>query len=110
MPPESRQVIGSWVSERIRLRMKGEPTMETKLYIDGEFVVGAGEPEEILDPATGELIARILSASREQIDRAVGAASRALPKWASTTPGQRSGMLLKLADKIESAAEAFSRL
>src|SRR5258706_3485850 len=84
--------------------------METKLYIDGEFVIGAGESEEILNPATGELIARIPSASREQIDRAVGAATRAFPKWALMTPAQRSGMLLKLADRIESEAEAFSRL
>jgi aminobutyraldehyde dehydrogenase len=84
--------------------------METELYIAGEFVVGAGEAEEILNPATGELIARTPSASREQIDRAVGAATRAFPKWALTTPGQRSAMLLKLADKIESEAEEFARL
>jgi aminobutyraldehyde dehydrogenase len=38
--------------------------METKLYIGGKFVLGAGESEEILNPATGELIARIRSASQ----------------------------------------------
>ncbi len=84
--------------------------METKLYIGGKFVLGAGESEAILNPATGEPIAGIPSASREQIDRAVAAATDAFSTWALTTPGQRSGMLLKLADKIEAEAEDFARL
>ena len=84
--------------------------METKLYIGGKFVLGAGDTEEILNPATGELIVRIASASQEQIDQAVAAATRAFLKWSPTTPGQRSGMLLKLADRIEAEAEDFARL
>jgi aminobutyraldehyde dehydrogenase len=84
--------------------------MDTKLFIDGKFVVGEGEPEAILNPATGELIAKIPSASTAQVDQAVGAATRAFAKWSGTTPGQRAGMLLKLADKIEAEAEEFSRL
>ena len=66
--------------------------------------------EEILNPATAELIAKIPSASEEQIDQAVAAATRAFPDWAQMTPGQRSGMLLKLADRIETEAEEFARL
>jgi aminobutyraldehyde dehydrogenase len=84
--------------------------METKLHIGGEFVPGTGETEDILNPATGELIARIPSASEEQIDQAVAAAARAFSSWAVTTPSQRSGMLLKLADKIEAEAEELARL
>lgn len=84
--------------------------MDMKLYIGGRFVIGAGESEEILNPATGDLIARIPSASKEQIDQAVAAATRAFSTWGRTTPGERSGMLLKLADKVEAAAEEFARL
>src|SRR5689334_23723380 len=84
--------------------------MQTKLCIDGEFVLGAGETEEVLDPATGELIARIPSASQEQINQAVGAATRAFATWGATTPGERSGMLLKLADRIQAETEDFARL
>jgi aminobutyraldehyde dehydrogenase len=84
--------------------------MDTKLFIDGKFVAGEGEPEAILNPATGELIAKIPSASAAQVGQAVGAATRAFTKWAGTTPAQRSGMLLKLADKIEAEGEEFSRL
>ncbi len=84
--------------------------MDTKLCIGGQFVKGAGDSEEILNPATGELIARIPSASKEQIDQAVTAATRAFSTWGRTTPGERSGMLLKLADKVEAEAEDFARL
>lgn len=49
--------------------------MKTGLYIDGTFTSGAGEPEQILSPATGALIAPISSASPEQVDQAVGAAA-----------------------------------
>jgi aminobutyraldehyde dehydrogenase len=84
--------------------------VQTKLCIDGEFVLGAGETEEILDPATDKLIARIPSASREQIDQAVNAATRAFATWGATTPGERSSMLLKLADRIQAETEDFARL
>lgn len=84
--------------------------MDTKLWIGGKFMVGAGESEEIVNPATGQLIDRIPSASQEQVDQAVSVATRAFLTWSVTTPGERSGMLLKLADKIEAEAEDFARL
>jgi aminobutyraldehyde dehydrogenase len=84
--------------------------METRLFIDGKFVAGEGEPDAVLNPATGEVIVKASAASPAQVDRAVAAATRAFPKWAGTTPGQRSGMLLKLADKIEAEQDEFSRL
>ena len=84
--------------------------MQTKLFIGGQFVNGEGADEEILNPATGELIGKIPSASKGQIDAAVAAASKAFLSWGRTTPGERSLMLLKLADRIEAEAESFARL
>ncbi|HMM14263.1 MAG TPA: gamma-aminobutyraldehyde dehydrogenase [Parvibaculum sp.] len=84
--------------------------MQTRLFIDGKFVQGAGPEEDILNPATGALIARIPSASKDQINQAVAAASRAFASWGRTTPAERSGLLLKLADRIEADAEAFAKL
>ena len=84
--------------------------MKTKLLIDGAFVDGRGETEEIVNPATGAVIADVPSASKEQIGRAVGAARRAFADWSRTTPADRSELLLKLADRIEADAEGFARL
>jgi aminobutyraldehyde dehydrogenase len=81
-----------------------------QLLIDGQFVDGEGEAEKVLNPATGELIIEVPEASIEQVNRAVAAANRAFESWSETTPGERSKLLLKLADAIEEKAEVFARL
>lgn len=84
--------------------------MQTKLFINGNFVNGEASGDEILNPATGELIVNIPSASPSQINDAVSAATKAFRTWGRTTPSERSGLLLKLADRIEAEAEVFARL
>ena len=84
--------------------------MQTNMLIGGEFVAGQGQAEEILNPATGDTIAHIESASPDQIDAAVAAAAAAFPGWSRTTPAERALMLLRLADRIDGEAEAFAQL
>jgi aminobutyraldehyde dehydrogenase len=84
--------------------------MQTKLLIGSDFMTGEGQDQVILDPATGETIVTVPEASPEQISRAVEAASTAFSAWSGTTPGERAGMLRKLADRIEEKAEDFARL
>jgi len=84
--------------------------IHTELFIDGQFVAGEGEAERVLNPATGEVIARVPEASFEQIHRAVLGANRAFDSWSETTPQERSRLLLKIADAVEANAEAFARL
>src|SRR5476649_1146541 len=87
-----------------------EQTLQTSLLIGGEFVPGAGDVEDVLNPATGDVIARIAEASLDQVQAAVAAASRAFPAWAKTVPKDRANLLLKLADAIEARATEFARL
>jgi aminobutyraldehyde dehydrogenase len=84
--------------------------MQTELLINGSFVTGEGMEEAILDPATGETIAQVPEASLSQIEEAVAAADAAFPRFARTTPQERSLMLLKVADQLEQQAEAFAAL
>ncbi|MDH4095697.1 MAG: gamma-aminobutyraldehyde dehydrogenase [Betaproteobacteria bacterium] len=83
---------------------------QTQLLIDGQFAEGEGRAEEVLDPASGAVLATVREASAEQVDRAVGAAHRAFDAWSQTTPAERSALLLKLAGAIEERAEEFARL
>src|SRR5690606_4006718 len=71
---------------------------------------GEGEAERVLNPATGALLVEVREASAEQVHKAVSAAHRAFDAWRDTTPGERAGLLLKLADAIEAQAETFARL
>ena len=84
--------------------------IQTKLFINGQFVNGQGSLENIINPATGEVITQVAEASSAQIEEAVRAAAVAFPIWKKTTPRDRSTLLLKLADAIEANAETFANL
>ncbi|HYM45433.1 MAG TPA: gamma-aminobutyraldehyde dehydrogenase [Solirubrobacteraceae bacterium] len=85
-------------------------TETLKNFIDGEPVASAGESEPILNPATGEELARASRSTAEDVDRAVGAARRAFPKWSAATPARRAQALLELADVVDAHAEEIARL
>jgi aminobutyraldehyde dehydrogenase len=84
--------------------------MNTKLLVNGKLVKGKGEEQDVLNPATGKVIAQIAEASEEQITAAVGAASKAFAGWAGTVPKDRATLLLKLADRVEAEAQEFASL
>jgi betaine-aldehyde dehydrogenase len=80
-------------------------------FINGDFAEAVnGETSAVLDPSTGQEIARAAVSGSEDVDRAVRAAAAALPGWMRTTPGERSAALLKLADRIEEHGEELSTL
>ena len=78
-------------------------------FIDGEWVDADAETEPVLNPATGEEIARAPRSDEGDVDRAVRAARRAFDGWASATPAQRSQALLEIADAIEEHGEEIAR-
>ena len=84
--------------------------MQTKLLINGELTAGAGAEHAVLNPHNGETLAKLREASAEQIDLAVRSAAEAFKSWGQTTPQERSLLLLKLADHIESHAAEYAQL
>ncbi|WP_224247981.1 gamma-aminobutyraldehyde dehydrogenase [Hyalangium gracile] len=84
--------------------------MDGKQFIDGQFVAGEGAVENVLDPATGEVLAKVPEASPAQIQAAVKAAEKAFPGWSRTPPKDRATALLKLADAIEAKGAELARL
>jgi aminobutyraldehyde dehydrogenase len=84
---------------------------QQKMFVDGEFVDSlSGQTMEVLNPATGEVIAEVPSAGVEDVDRAVAAAESAWETWREKTPRDRMELLLKLADVIDENAEELARL
>ena len=58
---------------------------QQKQFIGGEFVDStSGETMEVLNPATGEVIAEVPQATAEDVERAVDAAKKALGRVAAT--------------------------
>lgn len=76
------------------------------LFIDGEWKNSSdGEVFKSYSPATGEMLAEISEANKEDVDSAVKAARKALPEWAKTSPIERQNLLLKIADIIDANTE-----
>src|SRR4051794_17124237 len=65
---------------------------------------------EVLNPATGEVIAEVPAATADDVDRAVQSAKSSLPEWLDATPGERAEALLKLADVIDDNAEELAEI
>jgi betaine-aldehyde dehydrogenase len=86
-------------------------TAETlRNFIDGEPVAHEGETEPVLNPATGEELARAPRSSAENVDRAVSAARRAFDGWSARTPAERAQALLAIADVVEEHGAEIARL
>jgi 1-pyrroline dehydrogenase len=80
-------------------------------FSGGAWVDSAsGETMEVINPATGEVIAEVPRCSAEDVDRAVEAAGAVLPDWLEKTPKERSELLHGLADVIEENAEELAQL
>ncbi|WP_436697946.1 aldehyde dehydrogenase family protein [Nocardioides sp. BYT-33-1] len=76
----------------------------------------AGEPREPrrwhddIDPATGERLATVASATGDEIADAVAAARAAAPAWAARPPAERGALLRRLADLVRRDQEVLARL
>jgi 1-pyrroline dehydrogenase len=82
-----------------------------KMFVGGDWVdASSGETMEVLNPATGEVIAEVPRGTAQDVDRAVEAAKAAWETWRDKTPKDRMELLLKLADLIDEHAEELARL
>jgi succinate-semialdehyde dehydrogenase/glutarate-semialdehyde dehydrogenase len=80
------------------------------LYIDGQFIHGGGRPEQdILNPATNQVIGKLPHATREDLDLALAAAQRAFETWRKTPPLERSKILRKVAELARERAPDIGR-
>jgi len=76
--------------------------MITQNFINGKFVEAvSGATDDIIDPATGQLIAKVPSCGKEDADLAVAAAKAAFETWGNTTPRERSEAIYAMALAIE---------
>ncbi|MDY6876633.1 MAG: CoA-acylating methylmalonate-semialdehyde dehydrogenase [Chloroflexota bacterium] len=85
-------------------------TLEIKNYIDGEWVASQGEIKDVVNPATGKVIARVPISTKDEIDEAVDAAKEAFPDWRRTPPLARVRCLFRLKELLEENFEEISRI
>jgi acyl-CoA reductase-like NAD-dependent aldehyde dehydrogenase len=84
-----------------------------KLLIDGEWVSArSGDTFVSINPATAAILGHAAAGDRADVDLAVAVARRAFDKqdWAGMSPHERSRLLLRIAELIESNAEELAQL
>ncbi len=90
-----------------------EPIKETlhlENFIDGEWVKSEGETKDVVNPATGKVIAKVPISTQAEFDEAVEAAKEAFPDWRRTPPLARVRCLFRLKELMEENFEELSRI
>src|SRR5580765_3012775 len=80
-------------------------------FVDGQYVdAQTDRTTDIVDPSTGQVVAKAPVSSAVDVDAAYASAAKAFEEWGQTTPSERQQALLKIADAIEARADEFVRL
>ncbi|MEP6777231.1 MAG: aldehyde dehydrogenase [Chthoniobacterales bacterium] len=79
-------------------------------FIDGQFVEPVGDRYlENIEPATGKPYSEVPDSDARDVELAVTAAEKAFASWSRTSAGDRSRILLRIADLIERDLEKLAR-
>src|SRR6187455_3108515 len=89
--PESDKEALAWLAKR-------QGTLGH--FIGGEFTK-PGKTFEVINPATGKPLARVAHGSKDDVDAAVAAAKKALPKWKALSGHARARHLCALARGVQ---------
>ncbi|KJK43768.1 betaine-aldehyde dehydrogenase [Lentzea aerocolonigenes] len=82
-----------------------------RMFVDGKFVEGSGEPLKTINPATEEVLAEVSTASASDVDTAVKAARRAYDRVWSKMPGsERAKYIYRIARQIQERARELAVL
>jgi len=82
------------------------------LYVNGQFVLGADTSQDIVNPATGAVIAQAARATAAETNAAIDAARAAFDSgsWSGQTAMQRGQVLFEIARRIREQAPELAHL
>ncbi|WP_203819432.1 NAD-dependent succinate-semialdehyde dehydrogenase [Paractinoplanes ferrugineus] len=85
--------------------------METELFIAGKWVpASSGARFDVLDPATGDVLASVADANEADAMSAVDAAAAAAKAWAATPPRVRGEALRRAFELMTERADELAKL
>ena len=80
-----------------------------QMYIDGQWCDGSdGKYEDVINPATEEVLGRIPHASSADLDRALAAADKGFKVWSRTSAYDRATIIEKAAALMKERLEAIA--
>jgi malonate-semialdehyde dehydrogenase (acetylating)/methylmalonate-semialdehyde dehydrogenase len=91
-----------------------EPIKEVKKvqnYVNGEWLDSQStQIADVVNPATGQLLAKVPTSTPAELNKAVQSAKEAFPAWRQTPPVARARLLFKLKQLLEENFEELSRI
>ena len=71
---------------------------DLKLYIDGQWLGAEGrKTEDVINPATGKVLAQLPHATKADLDAALAAADKGFKAWRATSAYDRGNIMRKAA-------------
>src|SRR4051812_27232447 len=70
-------------------------------WIGGETVAGGADTIDVVNPATGEVVAAVPAGTAAEVDRAVAAAAVAFPGWAGTGVAARAAIVQRISEGLQ---------
>lgn len=100
--PEARSEVDAWLAGR---------DFSKSLFIAGDWRAAVdGKSFDIEDPSTGKLLAKISDAGAADIEAAVAAARKALPKWSAASGYERAKVLYAIGRAMQRHQRLFAVL
>ena len=83
---------------------------DIKMLIDGKWTSGTSDGfDDVLDPATHEVLGRVPHASAADLDQALGAAQRGFSEWSAMSPFARQQVMEQAARNMEEQKQEIAR-
>ena len=93
------------------MMLKDESLLEGRSLINGAWVnADSGEKNQIINPATGEVVAETAKCGTAETRRAIDAAEAALPAWRAKTAKDRAAIMRSLFDLMMENQDDLARI
>ncbi|ATQ55690.1 NAD-dependent succinate-semialdehyde dehydrogenase [Paracoccus yeei] len=91
--------------------LKDPSLLQTRAYVAGEWIDAAdGATFDVVNPARGDVIARVADLSRAEVGRAIAASAEAMKGWAARTAKERAQVLRKWFDLMMENQDDLGRI
>ncbi|SNR53782.1 NAD-dependent succinate-semialdehyde dehydrogenase [Paracoccus sediminis] len=98
-------------STDLKTLLRDPSLLETRAYVAGEWIEAAdGATFDVVNPARGDVIAKVADMDRTEAARAIEAAAQAMKDWAARTAKDRAGVMRKWFDLMMANQDDLARI
>ncbi|MFC3168238.1 NAD-dependent succinate-semialdehyde dehydrogenase [Paracoccus fontiphilus] len=98
-------------STDLKTLLRDPSLLETRAFVAGEWVeAGDGATFDVINPARGDVIARVADLGRADAARAIAAAAQAMKAWAARTAKDRAQVMRRWFDLMMANQDDLARI